>query len=148
MKIQIGIGTTFYEVNSEHKYAKEILQGIKEGYNNICCFGDIPKIIKDMLILEINDYLLYLFKYYENTFCEDVAKEYLKNDLLRVMKKCETIEHIKTRDKIISDRLKNFDTDDIIDYISSDVTNKIKMANESYENKIKDIIKESLYNEN
>lgn len=145
MKINIGgVGYSFYEVESTHEYAKEIAEGIHKGYERICSFS-IPRIIRDMKLPQINEYLLFLFNDYERIFSADSAKEHLKNELMRVMNKCKSEQEIKTRDKLIKKRMKDFGSDDIIDYIISDVINKIKVANTTYEEKIKNAINISLY---
>ena len=144
MKIQVGIGYSFYEVKSSHPYAKEISDGIHKGYAEICSLS-ILKIIKDMTELKTNEYLLYLFDEYQKHFSIDLAKEKLKNELIFLIDKCESEEETKYRNKLFKNRMRNFGSDDIVNYITGDVINKINIANNKYIEKIKNAINESLY---
>lgn len=146
MKVTVGgVGwSEWYQIDSNNKYANEIVEGVHEGYRRICGLS-IPRLIKDMSTSQINKYLLFLFQDCEKNFSIEEAKSSLKDELLRIMKNCETEEELKTRNKLINSRMKEFNNDDIVDFIAKVVACKIRSANDKYQERIDNLIQESLY---
>jgi len=141
-----GAGWCGYKINSDHPYTNEIKEGIYKAYGYVSGWGNHPpKLIKNMDSKQLNEYLLYLFKECEKNFSIELAKDNLKDELIRIMKNCETQEEIKTRDKLIKDRMKKFSNDDIVDYVANVVTSKINDAINKYHNIMTNAINESLY---
>lgn len=142
-----GAGWSGYKINSDHQYANEIKEGIYKAYDYVTGWGNhSPKLFKDMDSKQLNEYLLNLFKECEKSFSIESAKDGLKNELIRMLKNCETEEEVKTRDKLIKNRMKEFSNDDIIDYVAKEVENKINNAINKYQNIMINAIEESLYN--
>ena len=144
MEIAIGgVGYRFYKIESQHRYANEIADAIHKAYNMICG-SSIPKIFSAMDSEKINDYLLYLFRHYEDTFNIDDAKGYLKSELMRVIKNVKTTEEEEIRKRIIETRMKSFDSKDVEDYLINSIVQQIYLANDVYVKKMKNAIEESI----
>ena len=141
-----GAGWSGYKINSDHQYANEIKEGIYKAYDYVTGWGNQPpKLSKDIDSKQLNKYLLSLFKDCEKNFAIESAKDSLKDDLTRIMKNCETEKELKTRDKLIKNRMKEFGNDDIVDYVAKIVASKFNNAGKKYENIMTNAINESLY---